>query len=94
MQLLVWLLQDAGTPLVLFPSLPSFLGTFVHLQVQPHMGRTTSGLPGSTIIIIILGMNFSAGAHGWEGAASPGFAIWHSLHPSGAWQCLLWLAWA
>lgn len=86
----LWLLQDAVTLLVVFPGLLSLLGTFLHLQL--YVGRTAWGFPDSAITIILLG-NFSAGAHGWEGAASPGFAVGHSLHPSGAWQCLLWLAW-
>lgn len=80
-------------PLVVFPRLLSLLGTFLHLQL--YVGRTAWGFPGSAIIIIIIVIlgNFSAGAHGWEGAASPGFAVGHSLHPSGVWQCLLWLPW-
>lgn len=58
------LLQAVVVPLVLFPRLLSFLGTFLHLQVQPYTGRTASGFPGSAIIIIILGVNFSAAAGG------------------------------
>lgn len=87
MRLLAQLLQDAVTPLVMLPRLPSFFGTFLHLQLR--MGRATWRYPGSAIIIVILGY-FSAGACGWEGAASLGFAVGHSLHPSGAWQCLPW----
>lgn len=72
----LWLLQDAVMPLAVFPGLLSLLGTSLHLQL--YVGRTIWGFPDSAIIIIILG-NFSAGAHGWEGAASPGWALPASL---------------
>lgn len=38
----LWLLQDAVTPLLVLPGLLSFLGTFLHLQIQLCLGRTTS----------------------------------------------------
>lgn len=78
MRLLLQLLQDAVTPLVVFPRLLSFLGTFLHLQLS--VGRTASGFPGGAIIIIL--GNFSAGTRCWEGLPHRGLQ-------SGA-PCTLW----